>query len=366
MSRSACLKVMLSLCLIVPIVGCGTAEVNSIAISPSSQALVIGQTVQFTALGTYGHGNHPATQQDVTNQVTWTSSSPSVATITSAGTATAVSAGTTTITAAMNGFTGVVSTTSTLTVINPAGTGAGTGGGVAGLLSLSIIPSSVTVNNLQGTGQFLAIGTFASAPTVRDLTNSVNWISGAPNIFPISTNGTGAAASGTTAGIVTAYGSGSEVIIAEATDPKTGSIQTATATFNCPLVQPKYDANKVLVDPGSCNDLTIASSLLSTLTIYSAGLNSTGWLITAPSATGTPNVIHCGPGSVAAGLGAPVCTATYPIGATITVPAPAIPGVKFGGWSSNCAPNPFTPSQAGPNTCTVDLTTNDTIGAVFN
>lgn len=363
MSKSACVKMMLFVILIVPIVGCGTPKVASVAISPSTQALVIGQNVQFTALGTYGHGsNHPASQEDVTSQVTWTSSSPSVATINSSGVATAVGAGNTTITASMNGFTGVVSTTGSITVIAPPGNT----GGVAGLLSLSIIPSAVTVNNLQGTGQFLAIGTFASAPTVRDLTNSVNWISGAPNIFPISTNGTGAAASGTTAGIITAYGSGSNIVIAEATDPKTGSIQTATATFNCPLVPPKFDDKGVLTDPGSCNDRTIASSLLSTLTIYSAGLNSTSWLITAPSATGTPNVIHCGPGSVAAGLGAPVCTATYPVGATITVTAPAIPGVKFGGWSSNCAPNPFTPSQAGPNTCTVDLTTNDTIGAVFN
>jgi hypothetical protein len=363
MSKSACVKMMLFVILIVPIVGCGTPKVASVAISPSTQALVIGQNVQFTALGTYGHGsNHPASQEDVTSQVAWTSSAPSVATINSAGVATAVGAGNTTITASMNGFTGVVSTTGTLTVINPAGDT----GGVAGLLSLSIIPNSVTINNLQGTGQYLAIGTFASAPTVRDLTNSVNWISGAPNIFPISTNGTGAAASGTTAGIITAYGSGSNIVIAEATDPKTGSIQTATATFNCPLVQPKYDSTGVLTDPGSCNPLTIASSLLSTLTIYSAGLNSTSWLITAPSATGTPNVIHCGPGSVAAGLGAPVCTATYPIGATITVTAPAISGVKFGGWSSNCAPNPFTPSPTGPNTCTVDLTTNDTVGAVFN
>lgn len=364
MSWSSCFKAMLLVGLIAPIVGCGTSEVDSIAVSPSTQALVVGQTVQFTALGTYGHGsNHPATQSDVTGKVTWTSSAPAIATISASGQATAVSDGTTTITASMNGFTGVVSSTATLTVINPSGST----GGVAGLLSLSIIPDSVTVNNLQGTGQYLAIGTFASAPTVRDLTNSVNWISGAPNLFPISTNGTGAAASGTTAGIVTAYGSGTDIIIAEATDPNTGSIQTATATFNCPLVQPKYDSNNVLTDPGSCNPLTIASSLLSTLTIYSAGLNSTGWLITAPSATGTPNVIHCGPGSVAAGLGAPVCTATYPINATITVTAPAIPGVKFGGWSSNCiVTNPVLPSETGPNSCTLDLTTNDTIGAIFN
>lgn len=363
MSARGYLGLVLSVCLMVPVIGCGTAEVDSIAVSPTTQAVDIGQSVQFTAIGTYGHGpNHPAAQHDVTSQATWTSSAPSIATVSSTGLVTAVAAGTATITASMNGFTGVVSGSGTMAVINPTGTS----GGVQGLLSLQIIPSSVTVNNLQGTGQFLAIGTFSSSPTVRDLTNSVNWISAFPNIFPVSTNGTGAASSGTTAGIVTAYGSGSGLIIAEATDPKTGSIQTATATFNCPLVQPKYDSTtNQMTDPGSCNQYTLAPALFSTLTIYSAGLNSTGWLITAPSATGTPNVIHCGPGSAAAGLGAPVCTATYPIGATITVTAPSEPGVNFGGWTYNCV-SQTSVSATGPNTCTVDLTTNDTVGAIFN
>lgn len=350
-----------------PLAGCSSAMVDSIAVNPSSQTVTIGQTVQLSATGTYGHtSGHPATQQDVTGTATWTSSSPAIATVSSTGLVTAVAEGTTTVTASMNGFTGVVAGSATINVTNPAGAT----GSVQGLLGLTIIPSSVTVNNLQGTGQFLAIGTFSTSPTVRDLTNSVNWISGAPNIFPISTNGTGLAASGTTAGIVTAYGSGSGLIIAEATDPKTGSIQTATATFNCPLVQPTYipatsTTPAVLTDPGSCNDLTYASALLSTLTIYSAGLNSTGWLITASSATGTPNVIHCGPGSQAAGLGAPVCTATYPVGATVTITAPAEAGVNFGGWTDNCIPTaPVTAS--GTNACKVNLTFNDTVGAVFN
>ena len=365
MSARSCLKFILAVCVIAPIIGCGSALVDSISVSPSSQGINIGQSVQFTATGTYGHGpSHPAAQHDVTGKATWTSSAPTVATVSSTGLVTAVAGGTATITATMNGFTGLVSGSGTAIVVNPTGTS----GSVAGLLSLDIIPSSVTVGNLQGTGQFLAIGTFSTSPAVRDLTNSVNWISSAPNLFPISTNGTGAAASGTTAGIITAYASGNADVIAEAVDPNTGSIQTAEATFNCPLKQPTYDNTTTpptLTDPGTCNPLTIASDLLSTLTIYSAGLNSTGWLVTASSATGTPNVIHCGPGSQTAGLGAPVCTATYPIGSFITVTAPAIPGVKFGGWSSNCiVTTPVT--EAGPNTCVVDTTSNDTVGAIFN
>ena len=53
-----------------------------------------------------------------------------------------------------------------------------------------------------------------------------------PSVFPVNTNTGGIPTS--TAGIVTAYGIGG-AIIAEAVSSD-GTIQTATATFNCPLV----------------------------------------------------------------------------------------------------------------------------------
>jgi hypothetical protein len=122
------------------------------------------------------------------------------------------------------------------------------------------------------------------------------------------------------------------------------------------------------------------NGLLVTLTIYNEGLNTTNWLVTAPSATGTPNVIHCGPGWAANGnVGGSVCTATYPAGYPIILTAPAQSGVDFGGWSYNClppngtiSPNPST--AAGPNTCTITLgnapsgtdNSNVTVGAIFN
>jgi len=104
-------------------------------------------------------------------------------------------------------------------------------------------------------------------------------------------------------------------------------------------------------------------------------LNTTGWEVTAPSATGTPNVLHCGPGwTLGGGAGGSVCSAPYPIGSTVILTAPAGSGVNFGGWSSSCSsisPNPAT--AAGPNTCTVVLTgtnpnanPNVSVGAIFN
>ena len=87
--------------------GCGSnTDVGTMQITPASQSIVAGQTAQFIATGTIGHGKHPPTNQDVTTMVTWTSSAPGVATINSSGLATAVSAGTATITGSMSGVQG--------------------------------------------------------------------------------------------------------------------------------------------------------------------------------------------------------------------------------------------------------------------
>src|SRR5579863_4263158 len=338
------------------VLGGTTEEYTAVSLVPGSQSVsASGQTGQFIALATSGT---TGLEEDVTNspQLSWLSSIPSVATITTGlgsgnGVATGVSLGTTTITALLKNPDGsLVSNFSTLNVTNaPA---------PEPLLSLNIVPGAITVNNLLDAGQFLAIGTYSTSPTVRDLTNSVQWLTSAPSVFPVNTNGSGVPSGGANAGVVTAYGSGGATIIAEATDPQTGSIQTATASFNCPLVLPTPTT------AGSCYPGSEASSLLSTLTNYNEGLNTTNWLVTAPSATGTPNVLHCGPGSTGAGLGGSVCVATYPVGTTVTLTAPAGAGA-FGGWSYNCTPQGAV-TAAGPNSCNVTLTFDDTIGVIFN
>ena len=331
-------------CLVLLLAGCGNPSgLDSVQVTPATQSVAVGQTAQFNAVGTYGNANHASTQ-NVTRSVTWTSSVPAVATVSTSGVATGVSAGTTILTANATGFNGPVSSSATLVVT---GSGQSASGG-AELLSLTIIPSSIKVGELQDTGQFLAIGTFSSPPAVRDLTNSptLTWISSFPSVFPVNTNSGGN--SGATAGIVTAYGTGTAVITAEVTGSD-GSILTAQSTFQCPLQLP----GSVCAPP--------APALLATLTVYNEGLNTTNWEVTAPSATGTPNVIHCGPGSTSGGS---VCAATYPVGTTVTLTAPAT-GAAFGGWSYNCT-NIGTITAAGPNSCTVTLTTNDTVGAIFN
>ena len=130
-------RALLLIGIALPIAGCTNPLVDSITVAPTSQSIAVAQSAQFTATGTYGHGaNHPTTTSDITNQVAWTSSVPSVATINSAGAATGVSAGATTITATIKGYTGTLTASATLVV-------SGSSGGVspgAVLVGLTIIP----------------------------------------------------------------------------------------------------------------------------------------------------------------------------------------------------------------------------------
>jgi uncharacterized protein YjdB len=351
------------------VAGGTTEQYTAVIILPGSQNLsASGQTGQFIALATLGS---TGLETDVTSssQITWSSSIPTIATVSASGLAEGVAAGSTTIMAKLANPDGsVVSGTATVVITSTPAPGP--------LLSLAIVPSTIAVGNLQDTGQFLAIGTYSSAPYTRDLTNlpSLTWISDVPSVFPVSTNSGGN--SGATAGIVTAYGIGVANIIAEATSTD-GSIQTATATFSCPYTAPQPGSP----GSGTCYPGSQAFALLSTLTIYNEGLNTSNWELTAPSATGTPNVIHCGPGWAAnGGSGGSVCTATYPMGTTVILTAPAQTGVAFGGWSYNCTPSdvngnplpgPTFWTAAGPNYCTVSFSiaaqnSNVAVGGIFN
>jgi hypothetical protein len=76
---------------------------NSIAVSPATSTIEeAGSTQQFTATGTYSDGS----SQDLSSQVSWTSSNTAVATVNERGLASAMSAGSTTILATMSSLTG--------------------------------------------------------------------------------------------------------------------------------------------------------------------------------------------------------------------------------------------------------------------
>ena len=75
---------------------------TSIAVTPANPSITKGTTQQFTATGTYSDNS----TANITSQVSWTSGTTSVATITSSGLATGVAAGSSTITATLGSVSG--------------------------------------------------------------------------------------------------------------------------------------------------------------------------------------------------------------------------------------------------------------------
>src|SRR5262249_22917794 len=143
------------------------AALQSIAVTPANPSLAKGLTQQFTATGTFSDNS----TQNLTNQVTWASATPGVATISTAGLATAVATGTSSISATLNGVTG----STTLPVTADA------------LQSIAVTPANASV--AKGlTQQFTATGTF-SDNTTQNLTNQVTWASATTSVATINAAG---------------------------------------------------------------------------------------------------------------------------------------------------------------------------------
>ena len=81
----------------------------SLAVTPASASITVGSTQQFKATGTFSD----TSTQDLTSQVSWSSSAPSVATISSLGLATGIGQGSATITAALAGSSAMTTVTVT-------------------------------------------------------------------------------------------------------------------------------------------------------------------------------------------------------------------------------------------------------------
>ena len=86
--------------------GTGVAVLQSIAVSPSTATIAIGQTQQFTATGSYNDGS----QRNITTSAAWSSSNTAVARVTG-GLATARGNGSATIKASLNGISGTANLT---------------------------------------------------------------------------------------------------------------------------------------------------------------------------------------------------------------------------------------------------------------
>ena len=291
----------------------------SIEILPDKASLTyVGQTIQYKAIGTYLHVNHPSFTRDITNEVTWQTSNPGAATINSTGLATAVAAGTTQTTTIMASttaaFAGNIQGTTTLTV---------SGQAQHDLNSITVIPNNTGCTSTSGcpqivavvggTAQFLAIGNYNTAPLTEDITDQVTWTSSAVQIATVDSTGLALAVS-----------------VGQTTITALGRSNSGA-------------------DIAGTSNLTVQASgggQVPTLTVSEVGLG-TG------TATSFPVGINC-----TSNVG---CSASFVIGTTVTLTAVPATGSTFGGWSSNC-------TTVTATSCSIILNsnTNEPVAAIFN
>ncbi|MGB8541649.1 MAG: Ig-like domain-containing protein [Candidatus Acidiferrales bacterium] len=244
------------------------ATLVSIAVTAPSLSTAKGTTAQFTATGTFSDNS----TQNLTNSVTWSSQTTSVATIAADGLATAVGIGTSSIKATL----GAVNGSATLTVT------------AATLVSIAVTPANPTIGTT-ATEQFTATGTYTDNST-QNLTTTVTWSSSQTNIATISntagTNGLASAAANGTTTIQAMLGSvqGSTVLTISAislqvivVSPQNPSIADSGATQD-------FTATGHYSD-GSTQDLTSSATWTSSNS-GAASVNAVGVATSATLASG--------------------------------------------------------------------------------
>lgn len=189
----------------------------TVTVTPVAGSIQQGGTQQYDALGTYSD----LSTRDITSQVTWSSSSATVATVSNAvgskGRATGVGPGAATITATDSASSLFGTATITVTPLPPPPV----------LVTILVTPATTAVDQ-GGTQQYSALGTYSDTST-RDLTGAVTWTSSDTTVATIS-NTPGSQ------GVASAVGAGSATITA--TDPTTGTAGTAVVAVNPIAVPP--------------------------------------------------------------------------------------------------------------------------------
>ncbi len=260
------------------------ASLLSIMVSPVNRSLAAGLNLQFQATGIY---NDDSTQ-DITSQVTWTSSNTGRATISNAagsqGLATGVGAGSTTITATLGAAT---PGTTTLTVT------------AATLVAVTVTPVNQTLIANGTTLQFTATGIFSDS-TTQNITSQVTWTSSNTSYATISNaSGSKGYATSVNAGTttITATHSGTGLSGNTLLTVSNATLQSITITPDNPIC---YGTTQQFRATGNFSDSTTQD--ITTLVTWSSSHTS---YATISNASGTNGL------AVARGVGATIITATF-------------------------------------------------------
>ncbi|MDH5391833.1 MAG: Ig-like domain-containing protein [Gammaproteobacteria bacterium] len=186
------------------------ATLDEISVTPGIVSIAKGTSVKLQATGYYSD----QTTQDLTDKVSWQSTSDVIAEVTIAGVVTANSQGLADINASLDGVSGIAAITVT----------------EASLVSISVTPGSVSIAN--GTSVSLQATGIYTDQSSQDITAEVNWKSADPVIAEV-----------TPAGKVTALTVGASSISASLDGVSGVSIVSVTpATLNAITVTPGVSA----------------------------------------------------------------------------------------------------------------------------
>ena len=287
------------------------------------------------------------------------------------------------------------------------------------LISISITPSTQTLNGTGQTVQLIATGNYDLNPYSQDLTSSVQWASTSPSVATVGPGGLVTAVDTGTSTItanlagyvgtatITVSGLGQQRTLTSITVIPSGQITEVIGETAQYIAIGNYSTSPTTED--LTNQVTWVSSDVRVATINSAGLAtavgsvdggvttitaisppSSGVAVTGtatmtvgsngtndlPSLTvyefgqGAGNVVSS-PGGVNCTSGNDAgCTGHFVLNTTVTLTAAPANGSKFGGFSANCIPVPDACSAKESNvvscTCKLPMTDNATVGAIFN
>jgi trimeric autotransporter adhesin len=324
------------------------ATLVSLGITPANPSIAKGLKSQFTATGTYTDNS----AQNLTAQVQWSSSDPTVATVSNAtgydGLGVGLSPGSVTITAALAG-----ASASTVLSITP-----------ATLVSIGVTPANPSIADGL-TSQFVATAVYTDNST-QDLTATVAWTSSEPTVASISN----AAASH---GLATGVGPGS-VSITAASGAVSGSVNlliTPAALVSIALIpanpsiakgtQQQFTANGTYTD-SSTQNVTAAVT-------WSSSDPTVANLSNASGSNGLATSVGQGSVTISATLG----TIAGVTGLTVTpaalVSIAVIPGnfsIANGTGEQFAATGTYTDNSTQPLTTSVSWSSSDTTVATIS
>jgi len=190
-----------------------TAALVSIHITPVNPNAALGATSQFTATGIFSDDS----VQELTSQVTWSSSDGSIASVSNAagsrGLAIPAGIGTTTVSATLDGVTGSTDFTVTEAV----------------LVSIQVTPTNPSL--AKGTTRQLTATGIYSDHSTQDLTKQVLWISSNTSVASIrnaaGSNGLASALAVGSAGVSAALGQVSGTMTLDVTEETLVSIEVS-------------------------------------------------------------------------------------------------------------------------------------------